>query len=413
MSEQIIAILGIDLGENSVSFAGHAMVAHERPVTGNFFSTLQVHAQLGRLFSDSDDTDAAPATAVLSNRFWVNALGADPSVIGKTIRVDNKPQVIVGVLERSFYGLDPADATEIYTPLHHGGWRETPEGKAALNNNRFWGTQLIARRAAEVSNAQLLPIMATLFRASWSTQPKDAATAPQLRLDEGEHGLGYLGSDFRNPLFVLGGLVGLLLVIACTNIVNLLLARGVARQREVALRIALGCSQSRLMRQFLTESTLLAALGGLASIGVAYLTANVLGRFIVGQRSGQIAVILKRFESPDEVRVLQKGRFELVHLGGMTLGRATYEPGWKWSEHVGPGVGATRCNIEHVGLVLSGTATVAFDNGSVFELRPGELFYVPPIPHDSWVVGDEPYISLHFLGADNYATRRTQPGRSS
>src|SRR2546426_153784 len=88
-----------DPGTNSVSFAGHAMVAHERPVTGNFFSTLQVHAQLGRLFSDSDDTDAAPATAVLSNRFWVNALGADPSVIGKTIRVDNKPQVIVGVLE--------------------------------------------------------------------------------------------------------------------------------------------------------------------------------------------------------------------------------------------------------------------------------------------------------------------------
>jgi hypothetical protein len=129
--------------------------------------------------------------------------------------------------------------------------------------------------------------------------------------------------------------------------------------------------------------------------------------------SGQIAVILKRFESPDEVRVLQKGRFELVHLGGMTIGRATYEPGWKWSEHVGPGVGATRCNIEHVGLVLSGTATVAFDSGSVFELRAGELFYVPPIPHDSWVVGDEPYVSLHFLGAHYYATRRTQPRRSS
>ena len=129
--------------------------------------------------------------------------------------------------------------------------------------------------------------------------------------------------------------------------------------------------------------------------------------------SGQIAVILKRFESPDEVRDRQKGRFELVHLGGMTIGRATYEPGWKWSEHVGPGVGATRCNIEHVGLVLSGTATVAFDSGSVFELRAGELFYVPPVPHDSWVVGDEPYVSLHFLGADNYATRRTHPRRPS
>lgn len=72
-----------------------------------------------------------------------------------------------------------------------------------------------------------------------------------------------------------------------------------------------------------------------------------------------------------------------------------------------------RCNIEHVGLVLSGTATVAFDSGSVFELRAGELFYVPPVPHDSWVVGDEPYVSLHFLGADYYATRRTQPRRPS
>src|SRR6266571_3488666 len=128
--------------------------------------------------------------------------------------------------------------------------------------------------------------------------------------------------------------------------------------------------------------------------------------------SKQVAVILKRFESPDEVRVLQKGRFELVHIGGMTIGRAVYEPGWKWSEHVGPGVGATRCRVEHVGLVLSGTATVAFDNGSVFELRAAELFYVPPIPHDSWVVGDEPYVSLHFLGADCYATRRTQSTRS-
>jgi quercetin dioxygenase-like cupin family protein len=117
----------------------------------------------------------------------------------------------------------------------------------------------------------------------------------------------------------------------------------------------------------------------------------------------EVSVILKRFESPDEVRMLEKGRFDIVHLGGMTIGRATYEPGWKWSEHVGPGVGATRCHVEHVGLVLSGTATAAFEDGKVFELRAGQLFYIPPIPHDSWVVGDELYVSLHFLGADQYA----------
>jgi quercetin dioxygenase-like cupin family protein len=120
--------------------------------------------------------------------------------------------------------------------------------------------------------------------------------------------------------------------------------------------------------------------------------------------SDQTAVILKRFEAPDEVRVLEKGRFELVHLGGMTIGRATYEPGWKWSEHVGPSVGASRCRVEHIGLVLSGTATAALDDGGIFELRAGELFYIPPVPHDSWVVGDQPYVSLHFLGAEHYAT---------
>ncbi len=115
-----------------------------------------------------------------------------------------------------------------------------------------------------------------------------------------------------------------------------------------------------------------------------------------------LEVIIRRFEQPDEVRQMIKGKFELVRLGGLTIGRATYEPGWRWSEHVGPGVGATRCSVEHVGLVLQGSATVAFAD-RVLELKPGDLFYVPPDPHDSWVVGDQPYVSLHFLGADRYA----------
>jgi quercetin dioxygenase-like cupin family protein len=114
-------------------------------------------------------------------------------------------------------------------------------------------------------------------------------------------------------------------------------------------------------------------------------------------------VVLKQFETPDEVREFEKGRFEIVRLGSLTIGRATYQPGWKWSQHVGPSTGADRCAVEHVGLVLSGTATVAFDDGRVIELVPGALFHVPAVPHDSWVVGDTPYVSLHFLGADHYA----------
>jgi predicted permease len=279
-------------GTVSISFAGQPRVGEERPVSGNFFSTLQVHARLGRLFSDNDDRDAAPATVVLSHRFWMNALGADPGVIGKTMIVNNKPQVIVGVVDANFYGLNPGDATDLYTPLFHGPRQETTEGKAALNNSRFWGVQLIARRAAGVSDAQLLPVMAAIFPTTWPAQPKNAATAPQIRLDEGGRGLGFLRDEFRDPLLVLGALVGLLLVIACTNIVNLLLARAVARQREVAMRVALGCSQARLMRQFLTESALLAMLGGVASIVVGYLTANLLGQFLAERDNGPIAVTL-------------------------------------------------------------------------------------------------------------------------
>ncbi|MEE9270174.1 MAG: cupin domain-containing protein [Candidatus Krumholzibacteria bacterium] len=111
---------------------------------------------------------------------------------------------------------------------------------------------------------------------------------------------------------------------------------------------------------------------------------------------------IKRFDSPDDTRVFEKGRFETVEIGGITVGRASYEPGWKWSEHVGPGIGQTSCNIEHVGMVVSGRVKVQMDDGEEFELQPGDLFSIPP-GHDSWVVGDEPYESLHFLGAREYA----------
>lgn len=114
-------------------------------------------------------------------------------------------------------------------------------------------------------------------------------------------------------------------------------------------------------------------------------------------------VILKRFENPDETRVFEKGKFEVVRVGGLTIGRATYEPGWKWSEHVSPLAGTALCEVEHVGLVVSGRAMVAMVEGENVELAPGDVFYVPPVAHDSWVIGEDPYVSLHFLGAENYS----------
>jgi len=114
------------------------------------------------------------------------------------------------------------------------------------------------------------------------------------------------------------------------------------------------------------------------------------------------AIIVKRFEQPDEVSEFPLGKFEVVRLGGMTVGRATYQPGWRWADHVGAALGQTSCQVEHVGMVISGRATADMDDGAVIEMRAGDVFCIPP-GHDSRVVGDEPYVSLHFLGADNYA----------
>lgn len=116
-------------------------------------------------------------------------------------------------------------------------------------------------------------------------------------------------------------------------------------------------------------------------------------------------VILKRFERPDEIRTFPKGKFELINIGGMTVGRATYDPGWKWSAHVGAQAGAAYCQVEHVGMVISGRATAAMQDGRIIEMRAGDVFYIAP-GHDSWVVGDEPYVSLHFLGAEQYAAAK-------
>jgi quercetin dioxygenase-like cupin family protein len=113
---------------------------------------------------------------------------------------------------------------------------------------------------------------------------------------------------------------------------------------------------------------------------------------------------IKRFDSPDETRVFEKGKLELVTLGEATLGRASYEPGWKWSEHVGPLTGQRSCPVDHVGLVLSGRAKVVMDDGRQVELGPGDVFAIGP-GHDSWVVGDDPYVSIHLAGAGEYAKK--------
>ncbi len=105
---------------------------------------------------------------------------------------------------------------------------------------------------------------------------------------------------------------------------------------------------------------------------------------------------------PTQTREFSHGRVEVFEIGGQVIGRASYDPGWRWSEHVGPLVGTDLCNVEHLGVVISGRAAVKMTDGTEITMEPGDLFAIPP-GHDSWVVGDEPYVSIHFAGADTYA----------
>jgi quercetin dioxygenase-like cupin family protein len=112
---------------------------------------------------------------------------------------------------------------------------------------------------------------------------------------------------------------------------------------------------------------------------------------------------IRRFDAPDDTRVFRSGRFDLLTIAGSTLGRASYEPGWRWSTHVSASTGQDLCPIEHLGLVISGRAAVRMRDGREHVMRSGDVFAIPP-EHDSWVVGEEPYVSLHLMGATEYAS---------
>ncbi len=141
-----------------------------------------------------------------------------------------------------------------------------------------------------------------------------------------------------------------------------------------------------------------------------FITSEVLYQLSYVGRVSQCSVlfvseglVIRRFEDADERREFELGFFELLTAGDVELGRASYEPGWKWSTHVGPTAGTELCEVAHVGIVLSGRAAVEMRDGTLVEMGAGDVFVVPP-GHDSWVIGDEPYVSIHLVGADSYAT---------
>ena len=251
------------------------LITRERGVTGNFFPMLELRPFEGRLLTDADDDPAAQPVVVVTHRFWTRQLSADRHAIGGTMRINNTVYTIVGVLPPEFTGISAGEETDLYSaisqsPSFFDVTAQLRERRAVWTSKPTnWWMQLIARRAPDISDDELRTRLQAAFASGWAVQPKSADATPRIRISDASTGLGNLRRRFGNPISMLLGLVVLVLLVACANIANLLLARAAEREKEVALRVSLGCSAARLVRQFLTESLMLAMMGGVLSVAVA------------------------------------------------------------------------------------------------------------------------------------------------
>jgi macrolide transport system ATP-binding/permease protein len=255
--------------------ADHSEVASGLYVTGNFYSSLGVTPAIGRLIIDADDRGGAAPVAVLSFRYWQSAFGASPAAIGKSMLVNNVPVTIAGVSAPGFYGLDPASEPKVYLPLHSAPlFAPLPDKAQAerfLDKNSYW-IEMMGRLRPGVTLKAAETVMAAQFHQfveSTATTDKERRAMPQLWLMEGSTGIDSLRRRYSQPLYILMTMVGLILMIACANIANLLLARAAARKREIAVRLSLGAGRLRIVRQLLTESVMLSLLGGVLGLIVA------------------------------------------------------------------------------------------------------------------------------------------------
>lgn len=259
---------------------------HGEYVVGSFFETLGVQPMMGRVIVPADDQPGAEPVAVVSWSFWRSRFNGDPAAIGQRITIGATSAVIVGITPREFFGVNIAARPEVWLPT-------AVEPAFQRPSQRLTGTlpvALMARLKPGVLIEQARAEMQVLDR--WRVE-QAVKTAPNLaaltiEVESAATGLAMLRDGFSRPLLVLMAVVGLLLFAACSNIAGMLMARGAARQREMAVRVSLGAPRSRLLRQLLTESMLLALAGGLAGVGLAYVGVNVLvgiltsGRGFVG-----------------------------------------------------------------------------------------------------------------------------------
>lgn len=257
-------------------------VVNGEVVSGNFFQTLGVRAVLGRTFNENDDTPAAGATIVLSYGYWQSVLGGDPAVVGKTIRLNGVPFTVIGVVRPGFNHLSPGEICELWIPIHSAGTLAISWLSLPLNSEYHFWLRIICRAKPGVTAARAEAALTALVRNQMVYQSKILKPDSDLAVEVVPAHIALAGVRdlLAKPLYLLMCAVGLILLITCANVAGLMTARAAARQREIAIRLAIGAGRGRVIRQLLTESVVIGASGGLAGLAVAWLTARSLTSFL-------------------------------------------------------------------------------------------------------------------------------------
>jgi predicted permease len=263
-------------GPIDVDFSGNgaASIAEGTYVSGDFFSTLGVNTFIGRPLALSDDSPSAPPVIVLNYAYWVRAFGADRSAVGRTVRLDNTAATIVGVTDPHFTNLTPGKTQDFFMPISLANLvRDKWAGhQDYLTDPSNWWVVMLGRLKLGVSSDQAQAAATTIFRNEMlhgATPAFEEADAPGIHLQPAQAGLNGETSSFAPALYLTMAIVAFILLIACANLAGLTLARSATRQKEMAVRLALGASHSRIIRQLLTESVLLSAIGGALGILLA------------------------------------------------------------------------------------------------------------------------------------------------